>query len=64
MVNLKELECPKECPKRDAWCHSLCKQHELYRAEMERRRQARMRENAISYALSRCISKREGRFLK
>lgn len=63
MPTLRELNCPKDCPRRDAWCHSVCKQHDEYRAEAERLRQERQRETlTIHYEMEKKIHKTESRF--
>ena len=46
--SLAELSCPRDCPKRNAWCHSSCKQHDEYRAEAERLRRERF-ENQVTF---------------
>lgn len=63
MPTLKELECPKDCPRRNAWCHSGCKQHDEYRAEAERLRQLRHEESmTFHYQLSKRLNAKENRF--
>lgn len=62
MVNLKDLECPRDCPGRSKTCHAECKRHEKYRAVMERRRQERYMNNTVSAALAKNINKAESRF--
>ena len=66
MVNLKELECPRECPKRSTECHweGKCERHKRYREETERRRRERFLNNTVSESLSRNINRKEGRFTK
>ena len=63
MSRLEELNCPRDCPRRSAVCHSACKQHDEYRAEAERLRRLRQQDNlTYHYQLSKKIHSKENRF--
>ena len=63
MPTLEELICPRDCPRRSSTCHSECKQHDLYRAETERRRREQQQEQVtITSHLQKHLNKLEQRF--
>jgi hypothetical protein len=43
--------CAKDCPKRNATCHSVCPDYKEWRAKKDRENEAKRKEKEIFYAL-------------